>query len=171
MHHTLGNKVLEYDVDGRGVIIDEREYDAATYNKLCYPIDPGTYHARGNNDNTIVGTFEDYKFTVTDKVSPNLGVVWNPSVKLDSIILKPGESITRPAFTMKVEGFTDEDKWDSYEEVHNKGWKGNGTFEIPEYSRTNNTDVNEVVRIGIIFNKQLFENKHYVFTILPQKCK
>lgn len=31
MHHILGNKVLEYDVDDRGVIIDEREYDAATY--------------------------------------------------------------------------------------------------------------------------------------------
>ena len=33
MHHILGNKILEYDVDDRGVIIDEREYDAATYNK------------------------------------------------------------------------------------------------------------------------------------------
>ena len=27
MHHILGNKVLEYDVDYRGVIVDEREYD------------------------------------------------------------------------------------------------------------------------------------------------
>lgn len=27
MHHTLGNKVLEYDVDDRGVIVDEREID------------------------------------------------------------------------------------------------------------------------------------------------
>jgi hypothetical protein len=25
MHHILGNKVLEYDVDDRGVIVDERE--------------------------------------------------------------------------------------------------------------------------------------------------
>ena len=24
MHHILGNKVLEYDVDDRGVIVDER---------------------------------------------------------------------------------------------------------------------------------------------------
>lgn len=30
MRHILGNKVLQYDVDDRGVIIDEREYDAAT---------------------------------------------------------------------------------------------------------------------------------------------
>lgn len=34
MHHILGNKVLEYYVDDRGVIIDEREYDAANYNKI-----------------------------------------------------------------------------------------------------------------------------------------
>lgn len=27
MHHILGNKVLEYDVDDRGVIVDEREID------------------------------------------------------------------------------------------------------------------------------------------------
>lgn len=27
MRHILGNKVLEYDVDDRGVIVDEREYD------------------------------------------------------------------------------------------------------------------------------------------------
>lgn len=33
MHHILGNKILEYDVDDRGVIIDEREYDTATYKK------------------------------------------------------------------------------------------------------------------------------------------
>jgi hypothetical protein len=33
MHHILGNKVLEYDVDDRGVIVDEREYDTATYKK------------------------------------------------------------------------------------------------------------------------------------------
>ena len=25
MHHILGNKVLQYDVDDRGVIVDERE--------------------------------------------------------------------------------------------------------------------------------------------------
>lgn len=27
MHHILGNKVLEYDVDDRGVIVDEIEID------------------------------------------------------------------------------------------------------------------------------------------------
>ena len=41
MHHILGNKVLEYDVDDRGVIIDEREYDAVAYNK--HKDDPDYY--------------------------------------------------------------------------------------------------------------------------------
>ena len=27
LQHVLGNKILEYDVDDRGVIIDEREKD------------------------------------------------------------------------------------------------------------------------------------------------
>lgn len=27
MQHILGHKILEYDVDERGVIIDEREYN------------------------------------------------------------------------------------------------------------------------------------------------
>ena len=33
MHHILGNKVLEYDVDDRGVIVDEREIDRAVNHK------------------------------------------------------------------------------------------------------------------------------------------
>lgn len=36
MHHILGNKVLEYDVDDRGVIVDEREIDRTVNHK---PID------------------------------------------------------------------------------------------------------------------------------------
>lgn len=33
MHHILGNKVLEYDVDSRGVIVDEREIDRTVNHK------------------------------------------------------------------------------------------------------------------------------------------
>lgn len=36
MHHILGNKVLEYDVDDRGVIVDEREYDRTVANTIAY---------------------------------------------------------------------------------------------------------------------------------------
>lgn len=37
MRHILGNKVLQYDVDDRGVIVDEREYDR-TVNPKPIPI-------------------------------------------------------------------------------------------------------------------------------------
>lgn len=33
MHHILGNKVLEYDIDDRGVIVDEREIDRTVNHK------------------------------------------------------------------------------------------------------------------------------------------
>lgn len=36
MRHILGNKVLEYDVDDRGVIVDEREIDRDDMSK---PVD------------------------------------------------------------------------------------------------------------------------------------
>lgn len=34
MRHILGNKVLQYDVDDRGVIVDEREIDRTVNPKL-----------------------------------------------------------------------------------------------------------------------------------------
>lgn len=36
MHHILGNKVLEYDVDDRGVIVDEREIDRDDMSKMLH---------------------------------------------------------------------------------------------------------------------------------------
>lgn len=36
MRHILGNKVLQYDVDDRGVIVDEREIDRDDMSK---PVD------------------------------------------------------------------------------------------------------------------------------------
>lgn len=36
MRHILGNKVLQYDVDDRGVIVDEREIDREDMSK---PVD------------------------------------------------------------------------------------------------------------------------------------
>lgn len=35
MRHILGNKVLQYDVDDRGVIVDEREIDRDDIVKAC----------------------------------------------------------------------------------------------------------------------------------------
>lgn len=77
MHHILGNKVLEYDVDDRGVIVDEREYDR-TVNPKPYIADwvkehmvfwydmskPVDVYAENFNDWT---KFTGAKYTVTNK--------------------------------------------------------------------------------------------------------
>lgn len=77
MHHILGNKVLEYDVDDRGVIVDEREYDR-TVNPKPYIADwvkehmvfwydmskPVDVYAENFNDWT---KFAGTKCTVTNK--------------------------------------------------------------------------------------------------------
>lgn len=58
MRHILGNKVLQYDVDDRGVIVDEREIDRDDMSK---PVD---VYAENFNDWT---EFTGAKYTVTNK--------------------------------------------------------------------------------------------------------
>jgi len=58
MRHILGNKVLQYDVDDRGVIVDEREIDRDDMSK---PVD---VYAENFNDWT---KFTGAKYTVTNK--------------------------------------------------------------------------------------------------------
>lgn len=58
MRHILGNKVLEYDVDDRGVIVDEREIDRDDMSK---PVD---VYAENFND---WAKFTGAKYTVTNK--------------------------------------------------------------------------------------------------------
>lgn len=58
MRHILGNKVLQYDVDDRGVIVDEREIDRDDMSK---PVD---VYAVNFNDWT---KFTGAKYTVTNK--------------------------------------------------------------------------------------------------------
>lgn len=77
MRHILGNKVLQYDVDDRGVIVDEREYDRTVNPKpniadwvkehmvfwydMSKPVD---VYAENFNDWT---KFTGSKYTVTNK--------------------------------------------------------------------------------------------------------
>ena len=58
MRHILGNKVLQYDVDDRGVIVDEREIDRDDMSK---PVD---VYAENFND---WAKFTGAKYTVTNK--------------------------------------------------------------------------------------------------------
>lgn len=106
MHHILGNKVLEYDVDDRGVIVDEREYDR-TVNPKPYIADwvkehmvfwydmskPVDVYAENFNDWTkYAGT----KCTVTNKSVniTNFGKIGSSSIYIDTSKKFNGITIT-----------------------------------------------------------------------------
>lgn len=218
MHHILGNKILEYDVDDRGVIVDEREYDrtvnpkpniadwvkehmvfwydvqkqGATNEILKsnpylqdfsgnnrplklnnflfsamsgvggYTLNAKSYH---NRPNSIVGTFDDYSIEITAKVTDILGIVWTENGVGDSTSVAVGETLTRPAFTITVEGMPDDLKWGLYES--GGADKGNGTFEIPAYTYTNNTETVKTKFIGLTFSQSTFDNVDIKFTFQP----
>lgn len=218
MHHILGNKVLEYDVDDRGVIVDEREIDrtvnpkpniadwvkehmvfwydvqkqgatneilkanpylqdhsgnnrplklnnflfAAMSGVGGYTLNAKSYH---NRSNIMVGTFDDYSIEITAKVADVLGIVWTENGVGDSHSVAVGETLTRPAFTITVERMPDDLKWGMYES--GVADKGNGTFEIPAYTYTNNTETVKTKFIGIIFSKSTFDNVDIKFTFQP----
>lgn len=218
MHHILGNKVLEYDVDDRGVIVDEREIDRTVNHKPNiadwvkehmvfwydvqkqgatneilksnpylqdfsgnnrplklnnflfaamsgvggYTLNAKSYH---NRLNTMVGTFDDYSIEITAKVAGALGIVWTENGVGDSNSVAAGETLTRPAFTITVEGMPDDLKWGLYES--GVADKGNGTFEIPAYTQTNNTGEVKTKYIGINFSQGTFDNVDIKFTFQP----
>lgn len=218
MHHILGNKVLEYDVDDRGVIVDEREIDRTVNHKPNiadwvkehmvfwydvqkqgatneilkanpylqdfsgnnrplklnnflfsamsgvggYTLNAKSYH---NRSNIMVGTFDDYSIEITAKVADILGIVWTENGVGDSNSVAVGETLTRPAFTITVEGMPDDLKWGLHESGDTD--KGNGTFEIPAYTYTNNTETVKIKFIGLNFSKSTFDNVDIKFTFQP----
>jgi hypothetical protein len=87
MRHILGNKVLEYDVDDRGVIVDEREIDRDDMSK---PVD---VYAENFNDWT---KFTGAKYTVTNKSVniTNFDAVNNASIYITTSKKFNGMTIT-----------------------------------------------------------------------------
>jgi hypothetical protein len=87
MHHILGNKVLEYDVDDRGVIVDEREIDRDDMSK---PVD---VYAENFND---WAKFTGAKYTVTNKSVniTNFDAVNNASIYITTSKKFNGMTIT-----------------------------------------------------------------------------
>lgn len=127
-----------------------------------YTLNAKSYH---NRSNSIVGTFDDYSIEVTAKVTDILGIVWTENGVGDSHSVAVGATLTRPAFTITVEGMPDDLKWGMYEsEVADKG---NGTFEIPAYTYTNNTETVQTKFIGITFSQDTFDNVDIKFTFQP----
>lgn len=186
MHHILGNKVLEYDVDDRGVIVDEREIDRTVNHKpniadwvkehmvfwydMAKPVDvyiPGVTYANPfvNLGGKITYDKTVNRIEITAKVTNILGIVWTENGVGDSHSVAVGETLTRPAFTITVEGMPDDLKWGMYES--GVADKGNGTFEIPAYTYTNNTETVKTKFIGLTFSQDTFDNVDIKFTFQP----
>lgn len=127
-----------------------------------YTLNAKSYHNRSNN---IVGTFGDYSIEITAKVTDILGIVWTENGVGDSNSVAVGETLTRPAFTITVEGMPDDLKWGMYESGGVN--KGNGTFEIPAYTYTNNTETVQTKFIGLTFSQSTFDNVDIKFTFQP----
>lgn len=127
-----------------------------------YTLNAKSYHIRSNS---IVGTFDDYSIEITAKVTDTLGIVWTKNGVGDSNSVAVGETLTRPAFTITVEGMPDDLKWGMYES--GVADKGNGTFEIPAYTYTNNTETVKTKFIGLTFSQSTFDNVDIKFTFQP----
>lgn len=128
-----------------------------------YTLNAKSYHIRSNN--IVVGTFGDYSIEITAKVTNMLGIVWTENGVGDSHSVAVGETLTRPAFTITVEGMPDDLKWGMYES--GVADKGNGTFEIPAYTYTNNTETVKTKFIGLTFSQDTFDNVDIKFTFQP----
>lgn len=127
-----------------------------------YTLNAKSYH---NRSNSIVGTFGDYSIEVTAKVTDILGIVWTENGVGDSNSVAVGATLTRPAFTITVEGMPDDLKWGMYESGGAN--KGNGTFEIPAYTYTNNTETVQTKFVGLTFSQSTFDNVDIKFTFQP----
>lgn len=127
-----------------------------------YTLNAKSYH---NRSNIMVGTFGDYSIEITAKVTDILGIVWTKNGVGDSNSVAVGETLTRPAFTITVEGMPDDLKWGMYES--GGADKGNGTFEIPAYTYTNNTETVKTKFVGLTFSQNTFDNVDIKFTFQP----
>lgn len=127
-----------------------------------YTLNAKSYH---NRSNIIVGTFGDYSIEITAKVTDILGIVWTKNGVGNSNSVAVGETLTRPAFTITVEGMPDDLKWGMYES--GGADKGNGTFEIPAYTYTNDTETVKTIFIGLTFSQSTFDNVDIKFTFQP----
>lgn len=142
MHHILGNKVLQYDVDDRGVIVDEREYDRTVNPKpniadwvkehmvfwydMSKPVD--TYsqnfndwrpHPSVNADVIITST----SFVITRFATPNDTVKY----------YIPDQTKNFPGMKVEVKGIVDGQElyWGHSANVKLVNITSDGTYDIP----------------------------------------
>lgn len=153
MHHILGNKVLEYDVDDRGVIVDEREIDRTVNPKpniadwvkehmvfwydMSKPVDtyiPGVIYANAfvNGGGKLTYDNAINKCIITHTPTNNNNVAfWQ-------IIVKPLQYVE--SYKIRVtglpEGFTMKGRL-GYDSIQ---ITSDGEYDIPEYKNSSTTN-------------------------------
>lgn len=142
MHHILGNKVLEYDVDDRGVIVDEREIDRTVNHKpniadwvkehmvfwydMSKPVD--TYSQNFNDWRSHPSVNADVIITSTSFVITRFATL-NDTVKC----YIPDQTKNFPGMKVTVEGLLEGQElyWGYSADVKLVNITQDGTYDIP----------------------------------------
>lgn len=153
MHHILGNKVLEYDVDDRGVIVDEREIDRTVNPKpniadwvkehmvfwydMSKPVDtyiPGVVYA---NPFVSHGGKITYDKTINKCIITHTPTN-NNNIAFWQIIVKPLQYVE--SYKIRVTGlptgFTIKGRF-GYDDIQ---ITSDGEYDIPEYKNSSTTN-------------------------------
>lgn len=148
MHHILGNKVLEYDVDDRGVIVDEREIDRTVNHKpniadwvkehmvfwydMSKPVD--TYSQNFNDWRLHPSVNADIIITSTSFVITRFATL-NDTVKC----YIPGQTKNFPGMKVEVKGIVDGQElyWGYSATVKLVNITSDGTYDIPPLETVN----------------------------------
>lgn len=148
MHHILGNKVLEYDVDDRGVIVDEREIDRTVNHKpniadwvkehmvfwydMSKPVD--TYSQNFNDWRSHPSVNADIIITSTSFVITRFTTL-NDTVKC----YIPDQTKNFPGMKVEVKGIVDGQElyWGYSANVKLVNITQDGTYDIPPLGTVN----------------------------------
>lgn len=148
MHHILGNKVLEYDVDDRGVIVDEREIDRTVNHKpniadwvkehmvfwydMAKPVD--TYSQNFNDWRLHPSVNADIIITSTSFVITRFATL-NDTVKC----YIPDQTKNFPGMKVEVKGIVDGQElyWGYSADVKLVNITSDGTYDIPPLETVN----------------------------------
>lgn len=148
MHHILGNKVLEYDVDDRGVIVDEREIDRTVNHKpniadwvkehmvfwydMSKPVD--TYSQNFNDWRSHSSVNADVIITSTSFVITRFATL-NDTVKC----YIPDQTKNFPGMKVEVKGIVDGQElyWGYSANVKLVNITSDGTYDIPPLETVN----------------------------------
>lgn len=148
MHHILGNKVLEYDVDDRGVIVDEREIDRTVNHKpniadwvkehmvfwydMSKPVD--TYSQNFNDWRSHPSVNADIIITSTSFVITRFATL-NDTVKC----YIPDQTKNFPGMKVEVKGIVDGQElyWGYSANVKLVNITSDGTYDIPPLGTVN----------------------------------